>query len=171
MVKQYDVYWVDLNPTIGAEMQKIRPCVIVSPKELNEHLDTVIIIPITSAIHGYPYRVRCHIMSRDGEIATDQIRTIDKRRLKNRIASLATDEISNLQDILHQMFCEQHVCMSNKEKQEFIEKLRRGLELAEKRMLQEKARNNEDVIVCGDDNVIRRIPTKQVIADNPIFQD
>ena len=100
MVKQYDVYWVDLNPTIGAEMQK------VSPKELNEHLDTVIIIPITSAIHGYPYRVRCHIMSRDGEIATDQIRTIDKRRLKNRIASLATDEISNLQDILHQMFCE-----------------------------------------------------------------
>jgi len=49
--------------------------------------------------------------------------------------------------------------------------LRRGLELAEKRMLQEKARNNEDVIVCGDDNVIRRIPAKQVIADNPIFQD
>jgi hypothetical protein len=61
--------------------------------------------------------------------------------------------------------------MSNKEKQEFIEKLRRGLELAEKRMLQEKARNNEDVIVCGDDNVIRHIPAKQVIADNPIFQD
>ena len=61
--------------------------------------------------------------------------------------------------------------MSNKEKQEFIEKLRRGLELAEKRMLQEKARNNEYVIVCGDDNVIRRIPAKQVIADNPIFQD
>ena len=61
--------------------------------------------------------------------------------------------------------------MSNKEKQEFIEKLRRGLELAEKRMLQEKARNNEDVIGCGDDNVIRRIPAKQVIADNPIFQD
>ena len=106
MVKQYDVYWVDLNPTIGAEMQKIRPCVIVSPKELNEHLDTVIIIPITSTIHGYPYRVRCHIMNRDGEIATDQIRTIDKRRLKNCIASLATDEITNLQDILHQMFCE-----------------------------------------------------------------
>ena len=52
MVKQYDLYWVDLNPTIGAEMQKIRPCVIVSPKELNDHLDTVVIIPITSAIHG-----------------------------------------------------------------------------------------------------------------------
>ncbi|MBR1932143.1 MAG: type II toxin-antitoxin system PemK/MazF family toxin [Prevotella sp.] len=106
MVSQYDVYWVDLNPTIGAEMQKIRPCVIVSPQELNDHLDTVIIVPVTSAIHGYPYRVRCHIMGRDGEIATDQIRTIDKRRLKNRAATLASDEIATLQDVFRQMFCE-----------------------------------------------------------------
>jgi len=75
MVKQYEVYWIDLNPTIGAEMQKIRPGVVVSPDELNAHLDTVIIIPITSSIHGYPYRVRCILMGRDGEIATDQIRT------------------------------------------------------------------------------------------------
>ena len=51
MVKQYEVYWIDLNPTIGAEMQKIRPGVVVSPDELNAHLDTVIIIPITSSIH------------------------------------------------------------------------------------------------------------------------
>ena len=106
MVSQFDVYWVDLNPTIGAEMQKIRPCVIVSPKELNDHLDTVIIIPVTSAIHGYPYRVRCHIMGRDGEMATDQIRTIDKRRLKYRIATLTADETESLQDVLRQMFCE-----------------------------------------------------------------
>jgi mRNA-degrading endonuclease toxin of MazEF toxin-antitoxin module len=49
MVSQYDVYWVDLNPTLGAEMRKIRPCVIVSPKELNDHLDTIIIIPVTSS--------------------------------------------------------------------------------------------------------------------------
>ena len=106
MVSQFDVYWVDLNPTIGAEMQKIRPCVIVSPKELNAHLDTVIIVPVTSAIHGYPYCVRCHIMGRDGEMATDQIRTIDKRRLKNRIATLTDDEMESLQDVLRQMFCE-----------------------------------------------------------------
>ena len=71
MVNQFDVYWVDLNPTIGAEMQKIRPCVIASPKELN-----------------------------------DQIRTIDKRRLKNRIATLTADETESLQDVLRQMFCE-----------------------------------------------------------------
>jgi mRNA interferase MazF len=106
MVSQFDVYWVDLNPTIGAEMQKIRPCVIASPKELNNHLDTVIIVPVTSAIHGYPYRVRCRIMGRDGEIATDQIRTIDKHRLKNRIATLTADEIESMQDVLRQMFCE-----------------------------------------------------------------
>ncbi len=87
-------------------MQKIRPCVIVSPKELNDHLDTVIIVPVTSAIHGYPYRVRCRIMGRDGEIATDQIRTIDKRRLKSRIATLTADEMESLHDVLRQMFCE-----------------------------------------------------------------
>ncbi len=106
MVRQFDVYWVDLNPTVGAEMQKIRPCVVVSPRELNDHLDTVIIVPVTSAIHGYPYRVGCRIMNRDGEIATDQIRTIDKRRLKSRVATLASSEIAMLQDVLHQMFCE-----------------------------------------------------------------
>ena len=106
MVSQFDVYWVDLNPTIGAEMQKTRPCVVVSPQELNDHLDTVIIVPVTSAIHGYPYRVGCHIMGRDGEIATDQIRTIDKRRLKKHITTLSEDEIIVLQDILRQMFCE-----------------------------------------------------------------
>ena len=106
MVNQYDIYWVDLNPTIGAEMQKIRPCVIVSPQELNHHLDTVIIVPVTSAIHGYPYRVKCRIMGRDGEMATDQIRTIDKRRLKNRVASLSDDEIAALQDVFRQMFGE-----------------------------------------------------------------
>ena len=83
MVNQFDVYWVDLNPTVGAE-----------------------IVPVTSAIHGYPYRVRCHIMGRDGEMATDQIRTIDKRRLKNRIATLTADETESLQDVLRQMFCE-----------------------------------------------------------------
>ena len=106
MVNQFEVYWVDLNPTVGAEMQKIRPCVIVSPQELNDHLNTVIIVPITSAIHGYPYRVKCRIMNRNGEIATDQIRTIDKYRLKTFIGVLTENEATTLQDVLRQMFCE-----------------------------------------------------------------
>ncbi|MBQ9231262.1 MAG: type II toxin-antitoxin system PemK/MazF family toxin [Prevotella sp.] len=104
MVKQYDVYWVDLNPTKGAEIQKIRPCVIASPNELNKYLNTVIIIPITSSVHNYPYRVRCHIMDKDGEIVTDQIRAVDKSRLKSRICSLSKQEITELKDILVQMF-------------------------------------------------------------------
>ena len=86
MVNQFDVYWVDLNPTVGAEIQKVRPCVVVSPKELNQHLATVIIIPITSAIHDYPFRVRC--------------------RLKKKITTLSLDEQTELQDVLRQMFCE-----------------------------------------------------------------
>ena len=106
MVKQYEVYWLDLNPTIGAEMQKIRPGVVVSPDELNAHLDTVIIIPITSSIHGYPYRVRCNLMGRDGEIATDQIRTIDKRRLKKKISKIDESKKSKLQQVLQLMLCE-----------------------------------------------------------------
>lgn len=106
MVKQYEVYWIDLYPTIGAEMQKIRPGVVVSPDELNAHLDTVIIIPITSSIHGYPYRVRCNLMGRDGEIATDQIRTIDKRRLKKKISKIDESEKSKLQQVLQLMLCE-----------------------------------------------------------------
>lgn len=105
MVKQFDIYWVDLNPTIGAEIQKVRPCVVVSPNELNKHLNTVIIVPVTSVIHGYPYRVRCHVAEREGEIATDQIRTIDKRRLKKHISTLSKDEQEDLQNILQQMFC------------------------------------------------------------------
>ena len=106
MVKQYEVYWIDLNPTIGAEMQKIRPGVVVSPDELNAHLDTVIIIPVTSSIHGYPYRVRCNLMGRDGEIATDQIRTIDKRRLKKKISKIDESEKIKLQQVLQLMLCE-----------------------------------------------------------------
>ena len=106
MVNQFDVYWVDLNPTVGAEMQKIHPCVIVSPKELNIHLNTVIIVPVTSAIHGYPFRVRCHLMEQEGEIAVDQIRTIDKRRLKKRITRLPIDVVTELQKVLRLTFCE-----------------------------------------------------------------
>ena len=87
-------------------MQKIRPGVVVSPDELNAHLDTVIIIPITSSIHGYPYRVRCNLMGRDGEIATDQIRTIDKRRLKKKISKIDESEKSKLQQVLQLMLCE-----------------------------------------------------------------
>lgn len=104
MVSQYEVYWVDLNPTVGAEMQKIRPCVIVSPDELNMYLRTIIVIPITSKVHGYPYRVKCHVAGKEGEIVTDQIRTIDRQRLKGKICRLSSEEQAGLRLVLQQMF-------------------------------------------------------------------
>ncbi len=105
MVKQYDVYWVDLAPTQGGEIAKARPCVIVSPASLNNHMKTVIIAPITSTIRNVSFRVGCSIAGRDGEIAADQIRTVDKKRLKKAIGTLSSHEIAELQQILHQMFC------------------------------------------------------------------
>lgn len=105
MVKQYNVYWVELDPTKGGEMAKTRPCVIVSPDELNQHLSTIIIAPITSTIRNYPFRVQCSLMGKKGEIAADQIRTIDKGRLKKHIAKLTEKEIRNLQNVFNQMLC------------------------------------------------------------------
>ena len=106
MVEQYGIYWVDLDPTRGGEIAKTRPCVVVSPPELNKYLTTVIIVPVTSTIRNYPYRAHCSISGRAGEIAIDQIRTVDKGRLRNKIGELAPDEIAHLRDILRQMLCE-----------------------------------------------------------------
>lgn len=106
MVKQYGVYWVELDPVRGGEMAKTRPCVVVTPQDLNMYLMTVVVVPITSTIRNYPYRVHCIVAGRNGEIAVDQIRTIDKGRLKGKIGELNTDEIIKLRDIFHQMLCE-----------------------------------------------------------------
>lgn len=106
MVEQYEVYWVDLDPTRGGEIAKTRPCVIVTPADLNMYLTTVIVAPITSTIRNYPYRVSCSVAGRDGEIATDQIRAVDKSRLKRKIGNLHFSEVKRLQEVFHQMFCE-----------------------------------------------------------------
>lgn len=105
MVNRFDVHWVELDPTRGSEITKTRPCVIISPDELNRHLNTVIIIPITSTLRDYPFRVRCTLMGRKGEIITDQIRAVDKCRLRGKIGSLSEDEIFQLQYVLNQMLC------------------------------------------------------------------
>jgi mRNA interferase MazF len=97
--KQYEVYWVDLNPTRGSEMKKIRPCVVVSPDDMNKYLDTIIIAPITSAQKSYPYRVTCNI----GNIALDQLRTVDKTRFKDFIQNLSAANINEVKCILQEM--------------------------------------------------------------------
>jgi len=104
MVKQFDVYWVNLDPTIGSEIKKKRPCVVVSPKEMNTHLRTVIIAPITSTINPMPMRVPVKIKDREGMILLDQIRCVDKRRLDSKIKSLPKSTYQEIQSKLIQMF-------------------------------------------------------------------
>lgn len=81
MVSRCEVYLVDLEPTVGSELQKVRPCVIVSPDELNRHLRTVLVCPLTSSRTAYPFRVDCQFADREGQIATDQMRVLDRSRL------------------------------------------------------------------------------------------
>ena len=101
-VKQYEVFWVDLNPTRGSEMSKIRPCVIISPDDINNHLNTIIVAPITSTERTYLFRVQCDI----GYIALDQLRTVDKTRMKDFIQKLSTNQIIEVKRILHEMLVE-----------------------------------------------------------------
>ena len=97
--KQYEVYWVDLNPTCGSEMNKIRPCVIVSPDDMNNYLNTIIIAPITTTERTYLFRVKCDV----GYIALDQLSTVNKTRIKDFIQKLNTNHIHEVKRILHEM--------------------------------------------------------------------
>ena len=103
-VHQYEVYWISLDPTQGSEMAKTRPCVVVSPDEMNEFLKTLIIIPITSTIKTYPWRISCIISNKQGSIATDQIKVIDRARIGSKIGKLSKNEIYLLKDALQKMF-------------------------------------------------------------------
>jgi mRNA interferase MazF len=100
---QYEVYWISLDPTRGSEISKTRPCVIVSPNELNQHLRTVIVAPVTSTLKDFPWRIACKIANKDGAIAADQIRTVDKTRLGARISKLSKQEIAGLKQVLWEM--------------------------------------------------------------------
>ncbi len=91
-VKQYEIVLVNLDPTIGTEIQKTRPCVIISPNEMNDHLQTITIAPMTSSIKEYPTRVKVNHNGQEGCIVLDQIRTIDKLRNIKSFASLTHSE-------------------------------------------------------------------------------
>ena len=86
--RRFDVHWVALDPTVGSEIQKTRPCVIVSPDELNERVPTVIVAPMTTRGRLYPTRVSCRFAGKEGRIVLDQLRTVDKRRLLNHMGAL-----------------------------------------------------------------------------------
>lgn len=102
--KQFDIYWVDLNPTKGSEINKTRPCIIVSPNEMNEVLRTVLVIPLTSTIIDWPFRVTVTSMGQKSSAACDQLRTIAKERLQKKIGTTSKAEQMMLRDILRSMF-------------------------------------------------------------------
>ena len=99
-----DVYLVSLNPTEGREIRKTRPCVIVSPDELNTNLSTFVVAPMTTGGHPYPFRIACRFEKKDGFIVLDQIRTVDRRRLMKRLGRLTPTTLAKALGVLQEMF-------------------------------------------------------------------
>lgn len=99
-----DVFLVQLNPTRGSEIRKTRPCVVVSPDELNAHLATFIVAPLTTGGHPYPFRVPCRFAGKDRHVVLDQVRTVDQERLTKRLGTLTEPTLRKVLGVLHQMF-------------------------------------------------------------------
>ena len=104
MVNRFDVYLVSLDPTTGSEIKKSRPCVIISPDEMNSVLSTVIVAPMTSTIRNYPTRVQTSFQNKKGEVALDQIRTVDKIRLYKKLGLINTNTAAKITSVLTEMF-------------------------------------------------------------------
>jgi len=103
-VKQYQIVLVNLDPTLGIEIQKTRPCVIVSPNEINDNLRTVVIAPMTSTSRKYPTRVKVKHNNQEGWVVIDQIRTIDKIRVVKKFGSLSEKEIRECKRVIRETF-------------------------------------------------------------------
>lgn len=104
VISRFDVYLVNLDPTIGHEVRKTRPCVIVSPDEMNRYIGTVIVAPMTTKGGSYPTRVNLTFQSEKGQIVLDQIRTIDKSRLTKRLGKIDKNTAQKVLEILAEMF-------------------------------------------------------------------
>ena len=99
-----DVYLVGLDPTAGSEIRKTRPCLILSPDEINRHLRTMIVAPMTTGGRAYPWRVPCRFQKRSGFVAVDQIRAVDTERLKKRLGRLSPATVTEALQALQEMF-------------------------------------------------------------------
>ena len=106
-IKRYDIYFADLNPTIGSEIKKVRPVVIISQDEMNKYLDTVVVCPLTSKLHPqWRTRIQVKCATKNAEIAVDQIRTISKQRLKKKIDQLSNSKAAQLRKLITDMYGE-----------------------------------------------------------------
>ncbi len=99
-----DVFLVELDPTRGSEIRKTRPCLIVSPDELNHHLRTAIVAPLTTGGHAYPFRVPCRFQGKSGHIVLDQLRTVDHERLRKRLGAVTSHTLRVVLRVLAEQF-------------------------------------------------------------------
>ncbi len=104
VVKRFDVYLVNLDPTVGSEIKKTRPCLVVSPDELNRHIATVIVAPMTTRGQPYPTRIACDFEGKSGQVVLDQLRTVDKRRLVKRLGRIDKNTQQSVVARLVQLF-------------------------------------------------------------------
>jgi len=104
VVNRFDVYLVNLDPTVGSEIRKTRPCLVISPDEMNRHIRTVIVAPLTTGGKEYPTRVPCTFRRKKGQVVLDQIRTIDKARLVKKLGSIDPGTQLEVITVLQQMF-------------------------------------------------------------------
>lgn len=102
-IKQYEVFLIALDPTVGHELQKTRPCVVISPDEMNRNIQTVIIAPMTTKSHDYPTRVKITFQGKNGWIVLDQIRTVDKKRLVKKLGKINEITIRKTKAIIREM--------------------------------------------------------------------
>ena len=105
-VRRFEIHWVELDPTRGSEIRKTRPAVVISPDEMNRHIRTVIIAPMTSTRRDYPTRVNLTFQGKRGQVVLDQIRTVDKSRLVSRLGQLTAKQQRAVSAILQQMFAD-----------------------------------------------------------------
>jgi mRNA interferase MazF len=104
VIKRFEVYLVNLDPTVGSEIKKSRPCVVISPDEMNRHINTTIIAPMTTKGQAYPTRVACKFQGKEGQIVLDQIRTVDKIRLVKKLGRIDIRAQSDVLPVLAEMF-------------------------------------------------------------------
>ena len=103
-IARFEVYLVSLDPTQGDEMKKTRPCLVVSPDEMNRYIATVIVAPMTTKGRNYPTRVPCTFQGKKGEIVLDQIRTVDKTRLVRKLGKISPHTQRKVLEVLQEMF-------------------------------------------------------------------
>jgi mRNA interferase MazF len=103
-VRRFEVHLISLDPAKGSEIRKTRPCVIISPDEMNKHIRNIIIAPMTSAIKNYPTRVTTTFQGKKGQIVLDQIRTVDKSRLVKKLGSISSSAEEKVLSVLQELF-------------------------------------------------------------------